>query len=170
MVLVEDEMRLEEASGIKPIWYERGKYPTIKVSRKKKAVNFYGALNVKSGRCHMRDFERQTSKNSVLFLEGIRKTYIEQEKKRKVLLIWDGAPWHRGAVKEYLKGQHWLELMNFPPYSPDLNPQEHVWKDGREQTAHNSELPLEEKALRFFQYLVSKKFSYTFMQKYFGSV
>lgn len=163
-------MRLEEESGIRPIWYERGKYPVIRVSRKKKAVNFYGALNVKTGKCHLRDFPRQTSAYSVAFLEGLRRTYMEKEKKRKILLIWDGAPWHRGAVKEYLKGQSWLELLPFPPYCPDLNPQEHVWKDGRRHIAHNSELALEEKALRFFQHIVSKKFSYAFMQKYFGTI
>lgn len=163
-------MRLEEESGTKPIWFERGKYPTIKVSRRKKAVNFYGALNVKTGKCHLRDFPRQTSAYTVQFVDGLHKEYINRQKKRKVLLLWDGAPWHRGQMRTYLKGKHWLEIIPFPPYSPDLNPQEHVWKDGREHVAHNSELSLEDKALKFFQYIVSKKFSYTFMQKYFGVV
>lgn len=170
VILVEDEMRLTEESGIKPIWYERGKYPVVKVSRKKQAVNFYGALNVKTGKSHLRDFPRQTSFYTVQFLDGLYEEYIVRQKKQKIILLWDGAPWHFGQVRKYLKGKYWLEIVSFPPYSPDLNPQEHVWKDGREHVSHNSELSLEDKALKFFQHIVSKKFSYTFMQKYFGSI
>lgn len=55
-----------------------------------------------------------------------------------VLLLWDGAPWHRGEVKKYLKhetAKKWrLEITYFPPYSPDFNPQEHVWKEAKEKT------------------------------------
>ena len=47
----------------------------------------------------------------------------------KVLVVWDGSPIHRGAVREYLaKGgaeRVWLEPL--PPYAPDLNPDEAVW-------------------------------------------
>lgn len=46
-----------------------------------------------------------------------------------VLVIWDGSPIHRGAVREYLAqggAEHvWLEQM--PPYAPDLNPDEAIW-------------------------------------------
>ena len=28
-------------------------------------------------------------------------------------------------------------LYNFPPYAPDLNPQEHVWKEVREKVLNN---------------------------------
>jgi transposase len=47
----------------------------------------------------------------------------------RVLVIWDGSPIHKGAVREYLaKGgaeNVWLEPL--PPYAPDLNPDEAVW-------------------------------------------
>lgn len=50
----------------------------------------------------------------------------------KLLVIWDGAPIHRGqAVKAFLssdenKGQRlWLERL--PSYAPELNPVEGIW-------------------------------------------
>jgi transposase len=47
----------------------------------------------------------------------------------KLLVIWDGAPIHRGqAVQEFLRtaGQRiWLERL--PAYAPDLNPIEGIW-------------------------------------------
>lgn len=124
---------------------------------------------MKTGKCHIRDFPRQTSYHTTTFLDLLYGVYVKRQKKRKVIMIWDGAPWHRGKVKTYLKSNKWLELMYFPPYSPDLNPQEHIWKAGKQQVAHNSELPLEEKALRFYQYIATNRFPSNFMQKYFGT-
>jgi transposase len=48
----------------------------------------------------------------------------------KVILIWDGASIHCGqAVKDFLRsgGCERLHLMRLPGYSPELNPDEHVW-------------------------------------------
>jgi len=48
----------------------------------------------------------------------------------KLLILWDGASIHRGeAVRKLLDTDHhqdiWLE--RFPPYAPDLNPDEGIW-------------------------------------------
>jgi len=48
----------------------------------------------------------------------------------KLLILWDGASIHRGeAVRKFLATDHdqdiWLE--RFPPYAPDLNPDEGIW-------------------------------------------
>jgi len=48
--LVSDECRIQKESGITSIWYQRGKYPEIKVEQVKQALSFYGALDVKTGR------------------------------------------------------------------------------------------------------------------------
>lgn len=49
----------------------------------------------------------------------------------KLLVIWDGSPIHRSAfVKEFLAagGAGFVHLEQFPPYAPDLNPDEQVWQ------------------------------------------
>jgi transposase len=49
----------------------------------------------------------------------------------KLLLIWDGAPIHRSkAVKGFLAegATARLHLECLPPYAPDLNPDEGVWR------------------------------------------
>jgi len=48
----------------------------------------------------------------------------------KVLVIWDGAPIHKGhPVKDYLArgAAKRLHLERLPAYAPDLNPDEGVW-------------------------------------------
>lgn len=166
MVLVSDESKVQKESGIKSIWYRKGKYPDIKVSGEKKALSFYGALNVTTGKCHVMDTQRQTSKYTVEFLRRLESCYPS----KRVLLIWDGAPWHRGEVKKYLKREtekKWhLEIMYFPPYSPDFNPQEHVWKETKDQTTKNSEEDFDTKLLKFRKYITKTKFKTNFLTKY----
>jgi transposase len=51
--------------------------------------------------------------------------------KGKLLVIWDGAPIHRGEpVKAFLAegGAERLHLEQLPGYAPDLNPDEGVWR------------------------------------------
>jgi len=117
VVLVADEVMVKRESGLSSIWYPKGEYPDIKVDHVKESLSFYAALNVKSGKCHVLDAQRQTSFYTVWFLRNLERTY----KGKKVLLVWDGAPWHRGKVKDYLKekDKDWsLKLMYFPPYAP----------------------------------------------------
>ncbi len=69
MVLVEDEAKVQRESSLKSIWFEKGQQPTIRVDQKKEGQSFYGALDIKSGKCHLWDTnERQNSKNTVKFL------------------------------------------------------------------------------------------------------
>lgn len=50
--------------------------------------------------------------------------------KRKILLIWDNAPWHKSQeIKDFLVTEEGKRLWvaQIPPYSPEFNPDEHVW-------------------------------------------
>lgn len=166
MVLVEDECRVARESDSAAVWYEKGKYPQIRVDTKREGKSFYGALNVKTGQCHLMDIKgNQVSARTVEYLEHLENIYHG----KRVLLIWDGAPWHRGKVKEYLQRKNrkcWLEIMYFPPYSPDFNPQEHVWKAGKKYACHNSEKPFAEKVKEFARYIQRKTFVTNFLEKY----
>ena len=81
---------------------------------------------------------------------------------QKILLLWDGAGWHRGSVvQNFLKEDGNIETIYFPPYSPEENPQEHVWKEGRSKITHNKFIPDIDKVVSdFVSYLISENFSY----------
>lgn len=165
MVLVADECRVEKESGTIRIWFPKGKQPTIKIDQDKEAMSFYGALDVTTGKEIVQQTLRQTSEYTVKFLRKLEKIY----QGKKVLLIWDGAPWHRGKVKDYLKEKNkkWkLELMYFPPYSPDFNPQEQVWKKAKACCSHNSEDEFIVKVKRFGQFLYKTTFRTNFLKKF----
>ena len=85
-----------------------------------------------------------------------------------IILFWDRAPWHRGRpIDKVLKENPRLEIIFFPPASPDLNPQEHVWKTVRKVVSHNHlEVRLPELADRFLNQLNSTAFNSSFLDRY----
>lgn len=164
MVLVADECRVEKEVGMKAVWYPAGQYPQVRVDREREAVSFYGALNVKTGHCHSWKTHWQNSRRTVKFLKQLEQHY----QRKRVLLIWDSAPSHFKEVKTYLKGDRaWkLEILPLPPYSPELNPQEHVWKTARQDILHNSEATFSVRVTSFSHYLRRKRFKTNFLEKY----
>jgi transposase len=47
-----------------------------------------------------------------------------------ILMVLDGAGWHR--ARELTVPPH-MRLLFLPPYSPELNPMEHLWEEIREK-------------------------------------
>jgi transposase len=85
-----------------------------------------------------------------------------------IILFWDRAPGHRGKPIDQVLEQHpRLEIIFFPTASPDLNPQEQVWKSVRKEVSHNHlEIRLPELAERFLSKLNSSTFKSSFLDKY----
>lgn len=70
------------------------------------------------------------------FLKRLVATY----RGRKVFLVIDNAPCHNLPAdgKQWLAdNRHRIELHRLPPYSPEFNPMEPVWKVTRKMTTHN---------------------------------
>jgi transposase len=89
---------------------------------------------VKTGDEHAFKTERQTMHETVRVLRRLRRRYATQ----RLLLCWDSARWHRGsAVEAWLTKDQRVEILSFPRYAPEENPQEHVWKAGRSRVTHN---------------------------------
>lgn len=65
-----------------------------------------------------------------LFLEELAKQYKEEE----VLLCCDGAAWHKSKTLIIPKNIH---LFHIPPYTPEMNPIEQIWKELRKMGFRN---------------------------------
>jgi len=52
----------------------------------------------------------------------------------RIVMVLDGAGWHKN---ESLMIPDNLRLLSLQPYSPELNPVEHIWDDLREMEFHN---------------------------------
>ena len=77
--------------------------------------------------------------NAQTFLEFL--TLLVRRSRRTVFLVIDNSPCHNLDAE----GKAWLaatrrrlQLFRLPPYSPDFNPIEGVWKQTKKRTTHNS--------------------------------
>lgn len=161
IILCEDEMILSTQTTFQKIWLPRGEYPKIEISNKKENRSIYGFLNLKSGEEHAFKTQWQNMYITAEILKNIRQIYPDQ----KLLLLWDGPGWHRGKeVINFIKQDKRLAAIHFPKYSPEENPQEHVWKKGRSVVTHNFTInDIDETADEFVKYLNTNKFSYSLL-------
>ncbi len=64
------------------------------------------------------------------FLEELEKEYPND----RILLVCDGASWHRSKG---LRIPESITLLNIPPYTPEMNPIEQIWKQLRSMGFRN---------------------------------
>lgn len=161
VVLCEDEMVLSTQTTFQKIWLPAGEYPQIQVSNKKEARSVYGFLNIKTGKDHAFKTDWQNMHITVEVLQKLRLIYPTQ----KLLLLWDGAGWHRGSkVTEFIKKDSNIDLIYFPKYSPEEDPQEHVWKEGRKEVTNNKYIAnIDIMTDKFVDYLNKTKFKYSLL-------
>jgi transposase len=102
----------------------------------RKTAHLYGAIELSNGRF---TYSFADVFNGTTFWTFLRRLVAKYDG-RKVFLVIDNSPAHN-LPKE---GKQWLslnsdriELFRLPPYSPEFNPMEPVWKVTRKMTTHN---------------------------------
>lgn len=127
-MVVADECKLQKEPNPFFRWNVKGQTPIVKILQGKDAVSFYGGLSLGSKKEIVHLASWQNSEETCRFLEEVKRKY--QDSNKPVLLIWDGASYHKsGMIREWCEDNPGVvELLRFPAYSPNLNPQENVWK------------------------------------------
>ena len=130
----EDEVHFQRHSSITRMWSLRGHQPQIISASTREKVGFLGALNVKTGQLITK---RASVFNAESFGDFLQ--YFLQCTEGKVFLILDNATWHRARdLKGFFSdNQDRLVRVFLPPYSPELNPIERVWRITRRIVTHN---------------------------------
>ncbi len=107
-------------------WAPKGQTPIIRTTGARFGFNMISAVSPKG---HMRFMVVQGRVAARQFCDFLRRLVFKTEK--PIFLILDGHPVHRSAkvknIVESMKGK--LQIFFLPPYSPELNPDEHVWND-----------------------------------------
>ena len=127
VILALDEMSLYFQATLTRVWAPVGQTPIVAVHPRRDHVHFYGALNLRDGRQTALPVAETTSAMTANFLMILLMLYPQP-----MLLLLDRAPWHKGKVRQFVEAHAQLDLIYFPPGCPDLNPQEHVWKQARD--------------------------------------
>lgn len=112
----------------------------------RKSIGIFGAVRNADG-CLV---TRQEAKfEAATFLSFLKQLLQHRRRSRKILLIVDNARWHHAKMLHPWLKEHRRELqLDFlPPYSPELNAIERVWKLTRRLCTHNRYFPVLEELL-----------------------
>ena len=135
-ILFYDEAFFRRESTITRGWYLKGSKQKVSCPLSKEKVGVLGAVSPREERIYSLIFDGCDSKTFIFYIKNLLEEY---KGNRKIVLILDNASSHKSKiVKEFVETiKDQLVLMYLPPYSPDLNPVERVWKDLRYRTTHN---------------------------------
>lgn len=159
-VLAADETRIIRKTETRRAWLKKNEKTIIKVHRTKEYQNYFGALNLKNKKSSVIRLDWQNTKEIIKALEELSKSYP----RKKICILWDNAKHHKSKdLREKLsKGnslQH-IYLINFPPYAPDTNPQEHVWRFGKDMLSNTIQSAFDQTRTLFEQSIKARQFDY----------
>src|SRR6202030_1824774 len=107
-------------------WGKKGETPVVATTGARYAMSLISAITSKGRMRFM--VKEKGGVNADVFIEFLKRLLVGET--RKIFLIVDRGPAHRAkktkAFVETLAGR--LKLFFLPPYSPDRNPDELVWK------------------------------------------
>lgn len=116
------------------------KDPILLHAPTRKSVACFGAVNLKNGALLT---ARATWFNAATFAIFLKRLLRRRAKGKRLVVVLDNAKYHHARMLAPLLKKHRLALtlLYLPPYSPQLNSIERVWKLARRLATHNRYFP-----------------------------
>ncbi len=134
-----DEVHFQQHGSRCRMWVPpEVKDPVLYHHPTRRSVGYFGAVRLRDGRFYYRqESDRFNGETFLEFMVNLRS--VSRAKGRRVVVISDNAKYHRAKLHLPWRLQHAgdFELDFLPPYSPELNPIERVWKLTRRLCLHN---------------------------------
>lgn len=114
-------------------WSRRNQRVDVEVKSTRERQTYYGALDYLSKNFIVNEYSAGNEDNTVAFLKYLQSFYDEST---RLVVIWDGASYHRSAVvQEFLTQMNrtlspdeWkITCIRLAPNAPQQNPVEDVW-------------------------------------------
>lgn len=133
MIWFADEVYFTLNSSLSYTWGERGKKIVIETNCSKGKDCVIGAVEPYEGQSYFLEWDAIDSTAVSKFIEDISEIYPE----KKHIIIFDNASYHRCQGNEEFPLPENIQLLFIPPYSPDFNLIENLWKVLKEDFFNN---------------------------------
>ena len=132
-----DEASFKVSGSTSRTWQLKGKGNGLEVKYKvgRESIKAFGAVSIEEiPHFHFRFAEVF---NACTFLDFLKQLVRQYD--RKIFLVVDNVRYHFALlIQDWLKeNTKKIELIFLPPYSPELNAQEYVWRATRRKSTHN---------------------------------
>lgn len=128
--MTQDEGRFGRVNIPKATWAPLGIRPNVGKQVVRQSFYVYCAVAPTLGKISSLILPYGNTEMMNMFLENVSLDFINND----IIMQVDGAGWHRS--KE-LKIPENIYFIKQPPYSPEVNPTEHIWDEIREKYLHN---------------------------------
>lgn len=119
-------------------WYAKGSKPKVKSYPGRKSVAYSGFVVPQTGELYAAKPDWFNYKTTIDCIRQFISGYKIPARKH-LYIIMDNAPWHKKCKRlinddeQYSDIRTAATIISLPPYSPDLNPIEQVWRIARRE-------------------------------------
>jgi transposase len=128
--MTQDEGRFGRVNIPRSSWAPMGIRPLVPKQLVRQSFYVYTAVCPSLGKMSSLILPNANTEMMSLFLENVSNEYVDNE----IIMQIDGAGWHKSKELKIPKNIHFIIQ---PPYSPEVNPTEHIWDELREKYLHN---------------------------------
>jgi hypothetical protein len=125
-IVFEDEARFGRISDPRCCWAPKGMRPAVPLQLVREYTYAYAAVSPLDGALDSLILPDVDTDSMSLFLSIVS----ERHSNETILMFMDQAGWHKAKALIIPSN---IRLFNLPPYSPELNPAEHLWEEIREK-------------------------------------
>jgi transposase len=119
-------------------WIKIGARKEIPANTGRMRLNLSGIIDVVSHQVLVQENKTLNAEATVQFIKNIENAYPTMN---RVHVFCDNAPYYRNAKVSLYLGTSKVSLHFLPPYSPNLNPIERLWKWMKERLIYNTYYP-----------------------------
>ena len=129
--MFQDECRFGRICLPRRCWASSGIRPTCGAQIIREYIYAYSAISPADGVIDSLIAPRADTDVMAIFLAQVAERFADEF----IIMFMDKASWHTAGK---LKVPDNMKLLFLPPYSPQLNPVEHLWKEVREKYFSNT--------------------------------
>lgn len=129
-LMFQDEARFGRMAKPKRCWAPLPMRPVMSNGYEREFVYVYGAVSPNEGEMDWMISPQMNTIRMEEFLAQVSQAHSQEF----IIMVLDGASSH---ISKDLVIPENIRLIKLPPYSPELNPQEHVWDELREKEFPN---------------------------------
>jgi transposase len=127
IVLFEDESYIRDYQALCSTWFLRGQQKKVKTYGQHKGVGLFGVLDYLDGTIQCDAYEEHTAQAFQSFLEN---TVFPAFEGKHIIMILDNSKIHHAKILQEFKENNKarIEFLFLPPYAPNINRIEGLWK------------------------------------------